>query len=154
MIITCTSGFHNVKRMLRSLEASRALQHLWKDWKPHPMRTAWGHWVCLAWRKEGWEKASFFFFFLQLHEEGKWKRKCQSTLTGHQWQEAQNSKVAPEGFQLHMRKNIFTDKVVKHKQASQGLMPHACLCSRGIWTMPSVTCFPSKQTALFCVLFR
>lgn len=62
--------------------------------------------------------------------------------------------VAPEGFQLHMRKNIFTEKVVKHKQASQGLMPHACLCSRGIWTMPSVTCFPSKQTALFCVLFR
>lgn len=47
--------------MLRSLEASRALQHLWKDWKPHPMRTAWGHWVCLAWRKEGWEKTSFFF---------------------------------------------------------------------------------------------
>lgn len=65
----CTSGFHNVRRMLRSLEASRALQRLWKDWKPHPMRTAWGHWVCLAWRKEGWEKASFFYHFMRRGSE-------------------------------------------------------------------------------------
>lgn len=66
----CTSGLHSVKRMLRSLEACRAVQHSWKGWKPHPMRSAWGHWVCLEKRRLRDNLTGFYNFMSRRSGKG------------------------------------------------------------------------------------
>ena len=55
----CSSGPHNLRRMWRSLNASRGWQQSWwKGWKACLMKSSWGPWVCLVWREGGWGATS------------------------------------------------------------------------------------------------
>ena len=81
--VVCSAGPHSLRRMWRSLNATRGEQQSWwQGWKARPVGSGWGLWAGPVWRKGGWGRCHCS---LQLPEEGTGRGRCWALLPGVQW---------------------------------------------------------------------